>query len=293
MCLTPASVLAQENGATYKRFEAELVHLKENGGDKHKINQLTVNMERLRQLPDEAPERFIVVNIPSATLWAIDGGKVQFEMPVIVGRKSRPTSDFITEISGVRFNPTWTIPPTIMRKDILPNLRNNPNYLAGKGIELYDGYSTDALTLNPAFIDWNNITLSELYSFRMVQLAGKNNPLGDIRILMPNEHSIYLHDSNEKWLFSRGKRALSSGCIRMQDPEKVANFVLKKHAGWSDKSMRKIFSNQKTKEVYISEKIPVYLLYHTVWIDGDGEIIYGDDVYLRDKVSPQLLEKLD
>ena len=79
----------------------------------------------------------------------------------------------------------------------------------------------------------------------------------------------------------------------MEDPEKVATFVLKKHAGWSDKSMRKIFSNQKTKEVYISEKIPVYLLYHTVWIDGDGEIIYGDDVYLRDKVSPQLLEKLD
>lgn len=258
-----------------------------------KIKQIIANMERLRWIDDIKPERFVVVNIPSATLWAIDNGKVKFEMPVIVGRKKRPTLSFVTNIHGVRFNPTWTVPPTIKEEDILPELQSDPAYLAGKGMELYDGYGKDAPTLDPFAIDWNSVGKNDLHSLRMVQIPGKNNPLGRIRILMPNKHNIYLHDTNHKSLFLRADRAKSSGCVRMKHPEKMALFALEKRKNWSEKSMFSILDKGKIRDIYTPEKIRVYLLYYTVWLGDRNQIIYGSDIYSHDKTLLQLLEKLD
>ncbi len=258
-----------------------------------KIKQLSVNMERLRWVADEKPERFIVVNIPSATLWAIDNGKVAFEMPVIVGSKKRQTLSFVTEIHGVRFNPTWTVPPTIKEEDILPQLVENPQYLADKGMELFLGYDPDAPTLDPASIDWASLTENDLHGLRMVQVAGSHNPLGRIRVLMPNRHNIYLHDTNNRSLFHLTNRAKSSGCIRMRDPEKVAMFALQNRKGWSEQRMKKTLSEEKTSDIYTQERIPVYLLYYTIWLGSEGQIVYGTDVYDHDKTLLQLLERLD
>ncbi len=258
-----------------------------------KIKQIIVNMERLRWVSDVKPERFVVVNIPSATLWAIDNGKVRFEMPVIVGREERPTLSFVTNIHGVRFNPTWTIPPTIKLEDILPSLQENPNYLSDKGIELYDGYGKDAPTLDSLAIDWETMGEAELHSLRMVQVPGKHNPLGDIRILMPNEHNIYLHDTNDKELFYRTDRAKSSGCIRMKYPEKLALFALEKRKNWSKDNMLEVLEENKTRDIYTPEKIAIYLLYYTIWLGDKSRIIYGFDIYNRDNALLQLLEKLD
>ncbi len=258
-----------------------------------KIKQIIVNMERLRWVDDVKPERFVIVNIPSATLWAVDNGKVRFEMPVIVGRKKRPTNSFITKIHGVRFNPTWTVPKTIKAEDILPQLQSDPNYLADKGMELFDGYGSNAPTLDPFAIDWNNLDEAELHSLRMVQVPGKHNPLGSIRILMPNEHNIYLHDTNNKGLFSRADRAKSSGCIRMKHPENIAMFALEKRQHWNKKAMLDVLEEGSTKDIYTPEKLPVYLMYYTVWLGGKNRIIYGYDVYNHDSTLLQLLEKLD
>ncbi len=264
-----------------------------NRTNQDKINQLIVNMERLRWVSDIRPERFIIVNIPSATLWAVDNGKVRFEMPVIVGRESRPTNSFITNIHGVRFNPTWTVPKTIKLEDILPQLQNDPNYLADKGMELFDGYGRDAPTLDPLAVDWNAISEDELHGLNMVQASGKHNPLGSIRILMPNAHTIYLHDTNDKSLFNRADRAKSSGCIRMKHPEKVASFALEKRRNWNGQAMQDVLEEGSTKDIYTSEKLPVYLMYYTVWLVDKNRIIYGYDVYNHDKTLLQLLEKLD
>lgn len=258
-----------------------------------KVKQIIANMERLRWVSDEKPSRFIVVNIPSAMLWAVEDGDVRFEMPVVVGRKKRQTNSFVTQIHGVRFNPTWTVPPTIKEEDILPELIKNPGYLADKGMELYDGHGKDAPTIDPAVVDWSNVTEGDLKMFRMVQIPGKHNPLGFVRILMPNQHNIYLHDTNHRELFARTNRAKSSGCIRLASPEKVAEFVLEKRNGWNNDKMRKILNKKKIRDIYTSERMPVYILYYTAWLGSNNQIIYGDDLYERDKKLLQLLEKLD
>lgn len=259
----------------------------------HKIRKIMVNMERLRWIPKQKPDRFIIVNIPSYTLWAVENKKVKFEMPVIVGRESRKTLSFVSEIHGVRFNPTWTVPKTIMREDIWPKLQEDPQYIRGKGIELFDGYDKESLTLDPASVDWQNIKLEELYDFKMLQKPGINNPLGTIRVLMPNSHNIYLHDTNDKSLFYKANKAQSSGCVRMQDPEKVADFIMNTKSNWSKKKLKTILQSGEMKDIYTSERMPVYILYQTAWINADNKITYGLDIYNYDKQLLQLLEKLD
>jgi len=266
--------------------------LNRNNGDK--LHKIIVNMERLRWISNEKPERFIVVNIPSERLWAVDSGKVRFTMPVVVGRPQRPTASFVTKIHGVRLNPTWTVPETIKKEDIWPHLRKDPNYLSDKGMELMDGYGTDAVTLDPSAINWPDISESELLAFNMVQIPGSHNPLGRIRILMPNAHDIYLHDTNDKSVFSSSERAVSSGCVRMGYPEKVALFALENNRGWKGREdMNAILETNRTKDIYANDRVTVYLLYYTLWLGPKRQIIYGKDIYGRDEFLWDELKKLD
>ncbi|MGH1398438.1 MAG: L,D-transpeptidase family protein [Alphaproteobacteria bacterium] len=265
-----------------------------------RIKQVLANLERLRWVPEEKPERFIVVNVPSATLWAIDEGRVEIEMPVIVGRKKRPTNIFITDITGVRLNPTWTVPPTIKREDILPKLVEDPYYLVSKGMELVsapqkdgDGQVMGAMSVDPASIDWAVLTDEDLKGMRMVQTPGAHNPLGRVRVLMPNGYNIYLHDTNEKYLFNRAGRAVSSGCVRLKRPFEIANFILQEKKDWSQERLDEILDAGKMRDLYIRETMPVYLVYYTSWVNEDGRVVYGNDVYGYDKILIKMLSELD
>lgn len=265
-----------------------------NQGKSQKTKQIILNMERLRWVPDEKPDRFIVVNIPNAQLWAIESGEVAFSMPVVVGRKERPTLSFVTEVHGVRFNPTWSVPPTVKKEDIWPKLKQDAAYLSDKGMELKDGYQKASMTLDPQAIDWQTISEAELIALNMVQIPGDHNPLGRIRVLMPNEHNIYLHDTNDKSLFYKSDRALSSGCVRMKDPGKVADFVLKDLGFWDESQTEELIAAGETKEVFSQAPyVMTYLLYYTTWINSENKVIYGQDVYGWDQLLLQHLEKLD
>jgi murein L,D-transpeptidase YcbB/YkuD len=255
--------------------------------------QIIANLERLRWVPEKKPDRFVVVNVPAATLWAIDNHKVVFEMPVMVGQPVRPTETFVTEIEGVRFNPDWTIPPTIKRYDVVPRILKNPNYLADKGIELIRGHGANARTLEPSSIDWASISSKELNALRMVQVPGDHNPLGRIRILMPNLFNIYLHDTNHPEYFDEPARAISSGCMRMKYPEKMAEFIMDKESDWSSDDMQRILDTGKKTDVMIKHKLPVYVLYYTVWTDSRGNIVYGSDIYNQDRRLIEKLESID
>jgi murein L,D-transpeptidase YcbB/YkuD len=248
-----------------------------------KMEQIVANMERLRWLDAEKPNRYILVNIPSATLWAVENGEVALQMPVIVGRPERQTKSFVTHISGVRFNPKWTVPPTIKNEDFLPKLMEDPAYLQNKGIEVSQLVDGQRVTLDSTAIDWSTVTRSDLKNLRMVQGSGDDNALGRIRVLMENPYDIYLHDTNSPNLFSKQMRALSSGCIRLADPEGVAKFILKGNANWSDGRMQNIIASGRTTEVAATEGIPVYILYQTIWQDKDGALVYGPDTYKQDR----------
>ncbi|MCK6418316.1 MAG: L,D-transpeptidase family protein [Alphaproteobacteria bacterium] len=260
-----------------------------NRSRQEKINQLIANMERLRWVKKESPQRMIVVNIPSATLWAIEEGRVKFEMPVIVGRPGRPTHSFIAQIEGVRFNPNWTVPPTIKRTDYLPRLAEDPLYLQAKGIKLVRA----GKTMDPTDIDWASISRTELQQIKMVQDPGEGNALGRYRVLMPNPHNIYLHDTNQKSAFDGPDRAISSGCIRLSDPRKVAAFVIAHEQEWNDGRIDAVVAAGKTRDVKITQSMPVYLFYYTAWADQNGGIVYGNDLYGNDKKLLALLKEMD
>lgn len=253
-----------------------------------KINQVLANLERLRWVEQNKPDRYIMVNVPSATLWAVENEKIVMEMPVVVGRPDRPTNIFSTQVTGIRYNPTWTIPPTIKRDDYLPKLRQNPYYLSDRGIELKE----NGQTIDPGQIDWNSKTWSEVNAMRMVQGSGATNPLGKVRFLMDNPFNIYLHDTTSKDLFAKSERALSSGCVRLQKPIELADFVLEKNKGWSAEKRDEILKAGKLKEVFAQESMPVYILYQTVWLGNKGQIVYGADLYGHDKQLVKALAEI-
>lgn len=259
-----------------------------------KIRQIIVNLERLRWIEDRKPNKFVVVNLPSAMLWAIEKGKVVHEMPVIIGRKKRATESFVTEIHGVRFNPTWTVPKTIKKEDIIPQLVEDPSYMMDKGMEIYKATEEgDRITIDPSSVDWSEVSEEDFEDYTMVQTSGDHNPLGRIRILMPNEYNIYLHDTNHRGLFSRANRAQSSGCVRMMYPERIADFIMKQSNKWSTETMIDLLKAGEMKDLYVQETIPVYLLYNTVWLGDNNQVVFGADIYDHDKKLWQLIEKLD
>lgn len=258
-----------------------------NRGPETRIFQILANMERLRWIGQDHPDRYVLVNIPSASLWAVEKGDVVLEMPVIVGKTARPTYSFKTEISGVRFNPNWTVPPTIKNVDFLPALQQDPTVLTRKGIRLmYQGKEVD-----PATVDWSTVTPKGLANVRMVQAPGDDNPLGKVRVIMENPYNIYLHDTNHREMFDHDDRTLSSGCIRVSQPEKLADFILKKNEGWTWNGMQKMIDSGRMRDVPSEEKIPVYITYQTIWLDSEGQLIFGRDVYGQDAELAKILKK--
>lgn len=271
-----------DNGVITKELAALLSKTRE-----ERILQISANMERLRWLDQERPERYVLVNIPSASLWAVDKGKVELEMPVIVGKEARPTYSFKTEISGVRFNPNWTVPPTIQKDDFLPMLMQDPHSLTKRGIIIkYQGKEVD-----PAKVDWTKVNRKNIMNVKMVQAPGDDNPLGKVRVIMDNPYNIYLHDTNNRTVFDKKARALSSGCVRVAQPEKLAEFILRDNAKWDEGSLRRNIDSGKMRDVATDVKIPVFITYQTIWLDENGRLVYGQDLYGQDKKLGDMLKK--
>ncbi len=264
-----------------------------NQSNQKKMLQIIANLERLRWLDRELPKRYILVNTASQMLWAVENGKVELEMKVINGKPARRTKEFKTEITGIRFNPDWTVPPGIKRYDIWPKVKENPGYLHEKGIEVIKGRGKEAIRLDPHSIDWNRISPKELQELRLIGYPGKTNPLGYVRVLMPNKFDMYLHDTNHPELFEKQDRTQSSGCIRIERPHDIAQFVLKHNKDWEKKMIGEIIATGKTTEVKAEAKMPVYIIHQTAWLDSRGGIVFGADIYKRDKDLIDVLKNIN
>lgn len=263
-------------------------YLNRNASDR--ADQLLANMERMRWIEPNRPKKYIEVNIPSMSLWGFEDGKATLNMPVIVGRTWRPTKSFVTEITGVRINPRWTVPHRIRSEDYWPKIKEDPTILLEKKIDIIEGYGHEAIYHDPTALDWKNMSWREFNKYRFVQQPGDHNALGRIRVLMPNKHVIYLHDTNHPELFEKDYRSESSGCIRLKYPEKVAEFILKGHdVEWGTPQMQEIYDSLKPKDLMVEHKMPIYILYQTNWLNARGEVVYGPDLYLEDR---KLIEAL-
>ncbi|MBK9764618.1 MAG: L,D-transpeptidase family protein [Flavobacteriales bacterium] len=233
-----------------------------------KLRTLLVNMERLRWVQESYAPDLILVNIPEFKMHIFEGGEEAWNMDVVVGTSATRTVIFSDTLSKIVFSPTWTIPASIVQGEILPAIAKNPNYLAKKGMERIGG--TDARPV-------------------IRQKPGAGNALGRVKFLFPNSYSIYFHDTPSKGGFAKDKRAFSHGCIRLSQPQELAEYLLRNDTAWTTEKIKQAMFSGKEKWVTMKEKRPVTIGYFTAWVGTDGRLNFRDDVYGHDaKLAAEL-----
>jgi murein L,D-transpeptidase YcbB/YkuD len=248
-----------------------------------RIDKVLVALEQMRWLPRDLGETRVFINQPAYTARFIDHGVEKLNMRAVVGKPSNQTSFFYDEIEQVDYNPYWGVPQSIIVNEMLPRLRNDPGYLDRAGYEVTD---SKGRRISSSSINWWAYGAKVPYSVR--QSPSEANALGELKILFPNKHAIYMHDTPQKELFSRDERAFSHGCVRLQDPRGMAAAVLGKSVDYVAGKLAQGHSIEKT-----TLKIPVYVAYFTAWPDKNGKVEYFGDVYDRDSRVKLALEKTD
>lgn len=243
-----------------------------------RIEQIEANMERWRWLSMDMPTRYIMVNMAGYELAVNEGGVPVMKMRVIVGRNYRQTPVFASEVTRVVLNPDWVVPPTIIREDILPQVRHNPARLERLHLSLLrDGNKVD-----PHKVDWSAVNANR-FSYTLRQEPGPFNPLGRIKFLVDNSNGIYLHDTPDRHLFEQPGRALSSGCIRLEHPVDLALYLLANPQRWNRTGLEEAINLGKTEGLSLPQPIPIYFTYWTAWVDEGGALQLREDVYQRDR----------
>jgi murein L,D-transpeptidase YcbB/YkuD len=236
-----------------------------------RIDQVRVNMERARWLLYKLQGTFVIVDIAGYKVALYRDGKAIWRSRVQVGKPFRSTPVFQSEITYVTFNPTWTVPPTILVQDMLPKIRSNPGYLAANHIKVLD---REGNVLDPAGVDWDNPR-----GLTLRQDAGAENSLGQVVIRFPNDYAIYLHDTPHRELFAKTFRATSSGCIRVENPLQLVELLFNDPVRWNAAGIQAQLAKGKTENIKLPVKVPVLLAYWTVDLSNDGRVIFKPDIY--------------
>jgi len=248
---------------------------------RERIGQIRLNMERWRWMPRNS-DRFILVNIPAFSMKVVEKGKVVLKMKTIVGKQENPTPSFGNRMTHIEINPTWNVPTSIVRKEIIPKVKRNPGYLSSEQIRIYQDWRPGSKEISPGSLDWKKID-PRSFPYHLVQDPGPKNPLGRIKFLFPNSHDVYMHDTPSRHLFNRQGRTFSHGCIRLEKPIDLAEYLLRNDTGWKKAQiMKKINSGQRLL-IALRNPIPVHLVYFTVWSDETGLVYFRDDLYEYDR----------
>jgi L,D-transpeptidase YcbB len=237
-----------------------------------RIEQLLINMGRMRWMPSQPNGTLILVNIPEFILHVLENGKKVWDMNVVVGKEGHSTTQFTGTMNQIVFAPYWNIPPSIVTKEIMPEIEKDAHYLEKNEMEDQGDKDGDGI---------NDIR----------QLPGEKNALGKVKFLFPNSFDIYLHDTPAKSLFSRDKRAFSHGCIRLADAQKMAEYLLRNDEEWDAGKIQEAMNTKEQKVVKLKEKAEVFITYYTAWVDEEGRLNFRDDVYGHDKkIKAQLFQ---
>jgi len=220
-----------------------------------------MNMERMRWVATEPKGNMIVVNIPEFVMHVYDGKQKAFDMVVVVGKEGHNTMMFNGDLNQVVFCPYWNVPSSIVKNEILPDINKNSNYLASQNME---------------------ITGNEGGLPVIRQKPGGKNALGKVKFLFPNSFNIYFHDTPSKSLFEKDKRAYSHGCIRLKEPVKLAEYVLRNQPEWTSEKIEEAMSKNEQRFVKVKDPIPVVITYYTAWVDENGQMNFRDDIYGHD-----------
>jgi murein L,D-transpeptidase YcbB/YkuD len=243
--------------------------------------QIIVNMERWRWYPRLLEPEYLIINIPDYTSHVVKNADTLRTHKVIIGRAARKTPVLSSKLTHLIFNPTWTIPPTILKNDVIPAAKNNRNYFSNKNITIYN---TNNQKISPS--NWD---VKKAKNYRYVQSPGTTNSLGLVKFIFPNRFSVYLHDTNSRGYFDKDIRALSSGCIRIQYPFELTEYLLDDSEKWNLKKINETINTKKTIQVNFNKEIYIHILYWTAWSEN-GILQFRDDLYNYDV---DLYKKLD
>lgn len=257
-----------------------------------KISIIRLNLERMRWLPRDLGEKYLLVNVPEYKLRLYENNHIILNMAVIVGDKKFPTPIFSDKMSYVVLNPSWNIPDSIAKNEIIPKLLKDPNYLADKGIDIYAGWNGSPEKVDSKDVIDSAILEDEEYlrNFRFSQTSNEDNPLGRMKFMFPNKHSVYIHDTPAKSLFANSRRAYSHGCIRLSKPEELLSIIANEDKNLNIEKVNEILSSKVSeKSIGLDKKIPIHIIYLTSWVDENSVLQFREDIYNFDKIQKELL----
>ncbi|OQP47910.1 hypothetical protein A4H97_30360 [Niastella yeongjuensis] len=237
---------------------------------RNRIEQILINMGRMRWMPSQPNGTLLIINIPEFILHLFENGKKEFDMNVVVGKDGHSTTQFTGTLNQVVFAPYWNIPPRIVTNEILPEIEKNKNYLEENEMEDQGDKDGDGIP-------------------DIRQLPGDKNALGKVKFLFPNSFDIYLHDTPAKSLFNQSKRAFSHGCIRLADAQKMAGYLLRNDPDWDATKIADAMNAKEQKVVKLKDKAEVFITYYTAWVDDAGRLNFREDVYGHDKKVKSML----
>jgi murein L,D-transpeptidase YcbB/YkuD len=248
-----------------------------------KINKILLNLDRIKRLPDQPENRYILVNIPDFRLYYRENGRQKLTMRVVVGDKKHHTPIFSNKISFIVLNPYWMIPDSIVKKEMIPNILKNPDYLEQRGYEVRRSYNLNRPTIDTKSINWARVLRNgQTKRYKFMQPPGPKNALGKIKFKFPNQFAVYLHDTPAKKYFKKARRAFSHGCIRIAQPNALlATFAPHERSVNYNRAQRILRGKRKT-QLNLSKRVPVHIVYLTAWIKSDGLLHYISDVYNYD-----------
>ncbi len=256
-----------------------------------KIKKLLLNLDRIKRMPDQAEDRYIMVNIPDYRLYYKENGRNALTMAVIVGDKKHHTPIFSNKVSFIVLNPYWFIPDSIVKKEIIPGLLKDPNYLANRGYEVRRSYSLKRPPINTSKIDWARVLRTgQTKKYKFMQPPGPRNALGKIKFKFPNKFAVYLHDTPNRKLFKKYPRAFSHGCVRIANPNGLlATFAKHERSVNYNRSKRVLRGKVKT-QLNLANPVPVHITYLTARIKSDGLVHYLPDVYGYDALQRRSID---
>ncbi len=246
-----------------------------------RLKQLEINLVRLRTYAGDLGNRYVVANIPAALVETVENGVVATRHAAGVGKIDRQSPILQTKIPEVNFNPTWTVPASIIRKDLIPKMRAEPNYLRENKIRIINGAGQE---VPPESINWNSDEATR-YTFRQ-DPGGEFNSLGFVRINIPSPHGVYMHDTPSKGIFGDDFRFVSSGCIRVQNVRDYIAWLVKDNPGWDRAKVDEAINSGQRLDVRLAAPVPVYWVYITAWAGSDGVVQFRDDIYGKDGFGP-------
>ncbi|PNG26311.1 L,D-transpeptidase family protein [Methylocella silvestris] len=246
-----------------------------------RLHQLEINLVRLRSYSGNLGERFVMANIPAMAVETVENGAVATHHAAGVGKIDRQSPVMMTKATDINFNPFWTVPPSLIKKDLIPRMQKNPDYLTEHKIRIFD---KDNQEVPPSQIDW---TTNQATNYRYRQDPGGDiNSLGVVRINISNPYGVYMHDTPEKGVFGDDFRFVSSGCIRVQNVRDYVAWLLKDTPGWDRDHIDEAIRSGQRIDAKLATPVPVYWVYITAWSTPEGLIQFRDDIYQRDGFEP-------